>query len=127
MATNERFDAVDRAIGEQGFKLVLLMRLSPVFPYNVLNYALGLTKITFPRYALGSWLGMIPGTLLYVYFGAGVRSLAEVAAQAEGDGETTTAQRVFFWAGLAAAIIVAVLVTRIARNALRKTAPAAAS
>lgn len=126
MAGNEKFAAVDSAIGEQGFKLVLLMRLSPVFPYNLLNYVLGLTNISFRRYALGTWLGMIPGILMYVYIGAGVRSLAEVAAQAEGQGERPLIQRIFFWTGLAIAIIVAVLVTRLARRALRKTAPKAA-
>ncbi len=126
MARNEKFAAVDSAIGAQGFKLVLLMRLSPVFPYNFLNYALGLTNVSFRHYALATWLGMIPGILMYVYLGAGVRSLAEVAAQAEGRRETPLAQRIFFWAGLAIAVLVAVLVTRIARRALRKAAPHAA-
>jgi uncharacterized membrane protein YdjX (TVP38/TMEM64 family) len=126
MAKNEKFTAVDSAIGAQGFKLVLLMRLSPVFPYNLLNYALGLTNVSFRKYALATWLGMIPGILMYVYLGAGVRSLAEVAARAEGRGAAPLAQRIFFWAGLAIAVIVVILVTRIARRALRKAAPKAA-
>ena len=125
MTNNERFAAIDSAIGQQAFKLILLMRLSPVFPYNFLNYALGLTKASFRHYALGTALGMIPGILMYVYLGAGVRSLAEVAAQAEGKGETPLAQRIFFWAGLAVAVVVVVLVTRIARRALKRQAPEA--
>jgi uncharacterized membrane protein YdjX (TVP38/TMEM64 family) len=64
VAGNARFAAIDRAVGTQGFKMVLLMRLSPVFPYNLLNYSLGLTTVRFTDYALAS-IGMLPGTLLY--------------------------------------------------------------
>jgi uncharacterized membrane protein YdjX (TVP38/TMEM64 family) len=80
-----------------------LTRLSPVFPFNLLNYAFGLTKIAFWKYALSSWIGMIPGTIMYVYFGAGLRSLADVAA---GQVEKGAAGRIFFWFGLAVTIIV---------------------
>ncbi len=115
VARNKKFAAVDEAVAQQGFKIVLLTRLSPVFPFNLLNYAFGLTKISFWKYALGSWIGMLPGTLMYVYFGAGLRSLADVAS---GNIEKNTAGKLFFWLGLAATIIVTVFVTRIARKAL---------
>lgn len=114
---NEKFAAIDNAVGREGFKIVFLTRLSPVFPFNLLNYAFGLTKVSFGRYALGSWLGMLPGTLMYVYFGAGLRSLADVAA---GKVETGTAGRVFFWVGLGATIVVTVFVTHIARKSLKQ-------
>jgi len=117
VARNKKFAAVDEAVAQQGFKIVLLTRLSPVFPFNILNYAFGLTKISFWKYALGSWIGMLPGTLMYVYFGAGLRSLADVAA---GNVEKNAAGRLFFWLGLAATIAVTVFVTRIARKALRQ-------
>jgi len=120
VARNEKFAAIDQAVAHQGFKIVLLTRLSPIFPFNVLNYAFGLTNISFWKYALGSWIGMIPGTLMYVYFGAGLRSLADVAAGNVGKG---MAGRLFFWFGLAATIAVTVFVTRIARNALRQAVP----
>lgn len=122
VAKNEKFAAVDQAVAQQGFKIVLLIRLSPIFPFNVLNYAFGLTNISFWKYAIASWIGMIPGTLMYVYFGAGLRSLADVAA---GNVEKGMAGRLFFWLGLAVTIAVAVFVTRIARNALRQTVPSA--
>jgi len=64
VARNKKFAAIDEAVAQQGFKIVLLTRLSPVFPFNLLNYAFGLTKISFWKYALGSWLGMIPGTIM---------------------------------------------------------------
>ena len=66
IAANEKFAAIDNAIGHQSFKIVLLTRLSPVFPFSLLNYAFGLTKVSFTKYILGSWLGMLPGTIMYV-------------------------------------------------------------
>ena len=113
---NPKFTAVDEAVGRQGFKIVLLLRLSPVFPFNFLNYALGLTKVSFGKYALASFIGMLPGGLMYVYFGSVARSLADVAA---GKVQGSWAGQVFFWLGLAATIVVAGFVTRLARKSLR--------
>ncbi len=120
VAKNKKFAAIDEAVAQQGFKIVLLTRLSPVFPFNMLNYAFGLTKISFWKYALASWIGMMPGTIMYVYFGAGLRSLADVAA---GNVEKGTAGTAFFWLGLVATIVVTIFVTRIARNALKQAVP----
>ncbi len=117
---NKKFAAIDEAVAQQGFKIVLLTRLSPVFPFNMLNYAFGLTKISFWKYALGSWIGMMPGTIMYVYFGAGLRDLAAVAA---GNLEKSTAGTIFFWIGMGVTLIVTVFVTRIARKALRQAVP----
>jgi uncharacterized membrane protein YdjX (TVP38/TMEM64 family) len=121
VAANPRFRAIDQAVAENGFKIVLLTRLSPVFPFTLLNYAFGLTKVRFRDYLVASWLGMLPGTVLYVYLGSTVRELADLAA---GNVEQTPAQKVFFWAGLAVTVVVTVLVTRIARNALKQAVPA---
>jgi len=117
VARNAKFGAIDTAVGEQGLKIVLLTRLSPAFPFNMLNYAFGLTRIPFWKYALGSWIGMMPGTVMYVYFGAGLRSLAELST---GKVETGTAGRVFFVAGLIATVVVTIFVTRLARRALKQ-------
>jgi uncharacterized membrane protein YdjX (TVP38/TMEM64 family) len=117
VAANEKFAAIDNAVGRQGFKIVLLTRLSPVFPFVLLNYAFGLTKVSFWKYALASWIGMLPGTLMYVYFGAGLRSLADVAA---GKVDAGPAGQIFFWLGLVATMAVAVFVTRLARKAIKQ-------
>ncbi len=110
-----RFAAIDRAIAEQGRKVVFLLRLSPVIPFNVLNYALGLTQVRAIDFLVAS-VGMIPGTLLYVYSG----KLASVVVGAAG--ATTpprgTAFYVVLGLGLAATAAVTVLVTRVARRAL---------
>ena len=117
VSDNPKFTAVDEAVGREGFKIVLLLRLSPVFPFNFLNYALGLTKVSFGKYALASFIGMLPGGLMYVYLGSVARSLADVAA---GKVQGGWAGQVFFWLGLAATIVVAIFVTRLARNSLRE-------
>jgi pyruvate/2-oxoglutarate dehydrogenase complex dihydrolipoamide dehydrogenase (E3) component/uncharacterized membrane protein YdjX (TVP38/TMEM64 family) len=111
---NRKFAAIDEAVGQEGFKIVLLTRLSPVFPFNLLNYAFGLTQVPFWKYALASWIGMLPGTIMYVYFGTGLRSLADAAAGVE----TGRTGQVFMVIGLALAIAVAVIVTQVARRAL---------
>ena len=58
---NEKFAAIDRAVADEGWKIVLLTRLSPVFPFTLLNYAFGLTRVRLSHYVLASWIGMIPG------------------------------------------------------------------
>jgi uncharacterized membrane protein YdjX (TVP38/TMEM64 family) len=115
LAGNEKFAAIDRAVAAEGRKIVLLLRLSPVFPFNLLNYALGLTQVRFRDYMLAS-IGMLPGTLLYVYYGA---LAGEVAALAGGAGTPKGAGYYAVLAiGLAATIAVTTVVTRIARRAL---------
>ncbi len=117
VAGNARFAAIDRAVGAQGFKMVLLMRLSPVFPYNLLNYSLGLTTVRFTDYALAS-IGMLPGTLLYAYYGVLAGDVARLAGGAAVErGPTDYA---LWLLGLFAAITVVTLVTRAASRALRE-------
>jgi uncharacterized membrane protein YdjX (TVP38/TMEM64 family) len=117
LADNERFAAIDRAIGAQGRRIVFLLRLSPLFPFNLLNYALGLTRVRFPDYLVAS-AGMLPGTLLYVYYGKVAGDVARLA------GGTTAPRGAGYYAvlglGLAATVAVTTLVTRTARRALRE-------
>src|SRR5882762_785038 len=110
---NEKFATIDRAVADEGWKIVLLTRLSPVFPFTLLNYAFGLTRVKLSHYVLASWLGMIPGTVMYVYLG----SLVNVGA---GHRQRTTGEWVLYGVGLLATVIVTVFVTRLARRALAK-------
>lgn len=119
---NARFAAVDAAVAREGFKIVLLTRLSPVFPFNLLNFAYGLTRVPIGQYMLASWIGMLPGTVMYVYFGSVAEDVASV-----GSGEKTTAEWVLTLVGFAAAVVVTILVTRVARRALADAAPKAAA
>src|SRR5204862_6315498 len=79
---NDKFRNIDNAIGQQGAKLVFLLRLSPVIPFNLSNYFYGLTGVKFWPYVLASWIGMMPGTFLYVYIGGAAK--AAVFAAADG-------------------------------------------
>ena len=115
IAGNERFAAVDRAVERDGRKIMLLLRLSPVFPFNLLNYALGLTRVRFGDY-LVACVGMLPGTLLYVYYGA---LAGEVAALAGGaTAEKGAGYYSLLGVGLVATLAVTTVVTRSARRAL---------
>src|SRR4029453_5802878 len=110
---NEKFATIDRAVADEGWKIVLLTRLSPVFPFTLLNYAFGLTRVKLSHYVLASWLGMIPGTVMYVYLG----SLVNVGA---GHRQRTTGEWILYSVGLLATVTVTIFVTRLARKALAK-------
>ncbi|HYN20419.1 MAG TPA: TVP38/TMEM64 family protein [Thermoanaerobaculia bacterium] len=116
IAGDPRFAAIDKAVGREGFKIVALLRLSPVFPFNLLNYALGLTKVRFLHYFAAS-AAMLPGTLLYVYYGAAADSLA---AAGSGKTEKGTGDWVLLGLGLVITILVTTFVTRLAGRALRQ-------
>jgi uncharacterized membrane protein YdjX (TVP38/TMEM64 family) len=116
VAGNPRFAAVDAAVGARGFRVVLLLRLSPVIPFNLLNYTLGLTRVRTRDYALATLLGMVPGTLLYVYLGSLVTSAAQLTSGQRPDPGPYG--RILFWGGLAATVLATVVITRVARRAL---------
>lgn len=120
---NPRFAAIDRAVGRAGLKIVLLTRLSPIFPFNLLNYAFGVTGVSTRDYVLGSLIGMLPGTLMYVYLGSLITSVSELAAGRASGGST---QQLFYFSGLAATVVVSVYVTHIARRALAEATDGAA-
>lgn len=110
-----RLRAIDAAVGREGFKIVLLLRLSPLFPFNVLNYALSLSKVRVSTYVLASFLGMLPGTALYVYLG----SLAPAAAElASAGGRGGSGRTILYVVGLVATVAAAAIGTRAARRAL---------
>ncbi|WP_245912513.1 TVP38/TMEM64 family protein [Brunnivagina elsteri] len=110
-----KFQAVDRAVGSEGLKIVFLTRLSPLFPFNLLNYAFGITQVSIKDYILGS-MGMIPGTVMYVYIGSLTSDLAMVGM------ESPQTNPILQWSlriiGFAATVAVSLSVTRIARKAL---------
>lgn len=110
-----RFAAVDDAIGDEGWRIVLLTRCCPIFPYIFQNYAFGLTRVRFSEYALGTFFGLVPTTLLFSYLGAMGRSGAEAAAS--GASPLLLSLRV---AGLVATIAVTVYLARVSQRALAR-------
>jgi pyruvate/2-oxoglutarate dehydrogenase complex dihydrolipoamide dehydrogenase (E3) component/uncharacterized membrane protein YdjX (TVP38/TMEM64 family) len=115
-ADNAKFRSLDQAIGKQGFKMVLLTRLSPVFPFVLLNYLLGLTAVRTPSYVMANLLGMLPATFLFVYIGAAARD----ALAGQMDAAAGLYQQILKYVGLLATVAVVVIVTRVARKALRE-------
>ncbi len=115
-----KFAAVDQAVQQAGFKIVLLTRLSPAFPFNVLNYLFSITKVRTRDYFFASWIGMLPGTLMFVYFGTAIKNLADLAA---GRFDGGTSQKILLGIGLLATVVVTVYITRLARAAIREYVP----
>lgn len=114
---NAKFKAVDEAVAREGWKIVGLTRLSPVFPFNLLNYAYGLTRVSLRDYFFASWIGMLPGTVMYVYLGSLAGDLARLGA---GEHTRSAGEWALYGVGLAATVAVTVYVTRIARAALAR-------
>jgi uncharacterized membrane protein YdjX (TVP38/TMEM64 family) len=118
IARSPRFAAVSDAVAANGRRIVFLLRLSPVVPFNVLNYALGVTRVRFVDYLIAS-VGMIPGTVLYVYYGTVAGALATASAGgahvAKGRG-----YYVLLVVGLLATVAATAMITRVATRALRE-------
>jgi uncharacterized membrane protein YdjX (TVP38/TMEM64 family) len=110
-----KFRALDRALDTRGFWIVLLTRMSPLFPFSLLNYAYGVTAVRPRDYILGSWIGMFPATMLYVYVGSAAASLTQALS---GKVQTGVSGVALLGVGFASTITVTVLVTRIARRQL---------
>lgn len=119
VSANPKFKAIDEAVASGGLRLVILLRLSPLFPFNLLNYTLGLTRVSLRDFVLGSAIGMVPGTFLYLYIGSLVTSASQLlSGDRPSAGPLGTA---LYVAGLVATLAVTVMVTRTARAALAKT------
>lgn len=116
MKGDRRFSALDEAMGKEGWRIVLLTRLAPVFPYVLLNYALGLTRVSLLEYVWATWLGLLPGTSVIVYLG----SLTGETAR-RGVSAATPARWAFYALGLAATLLLAFKLSRMAGRALRQT------
>lgn len=120
MAQRARFGQLERDVARDGFKIVLLSRLSPVLPSNVLNYALGVTAVRLRDFALASWLGMFPITLAYVYIGS---TLASLAGLEQNDRPMQAWHVVLYVVGLLSTVAVVALLARLARQAIRSGFP----
>ncbi|KAI5073471.1 hypothetical protein GOP47_0011484 [Adiantum capillus-veneris] len=112
-AGNKKFLAIDKAIGEKSFRVVALLRLSPLLPFSLGNYLYGLTSVKLLPYVLGSWLGMLPGTWAYVSAGAVGRALIQQEAKNPFSGGRE--QLLTLGVGLLITLSVAAYVTRLAK------------
>ncbi|MGC8714564.1 MAG: TVP38/TMEM64 family protein [Leptodesmis sp.] len=115
-----KFQAIDVAVAREGLKIVLLARLSPLFPFNLLNYAFGITRVSLKDYAIGS-VGMIPGSVMYVYLGSLVGDIAVLGMPQEMGAQAQTVQWLIKIVGFLATVTVSLYITRIAKKALNQT------
>lgn len=120
MRSNERFEKLDDAIGSGTWKLVLLLRLSPIVPFGFANYALGLTRVEFVPSTLATFVGMLPGTFVYVYLGF-------IGAESLHGGGKTTGQWILLGVGLLASAALVFWLTRMAKAQLSERGNAAHS
>ncbi|KAK9289136.1 hypothetical protein L1049_017609 [Liquidambar formosana] len=112
-----RFRAVAIAIQRSGFKIVLLLRLVPLLPFNMLNYLLSVTPVPIGEYMLASWLGMMPITFALVYVGTTLKDLSDVT---HGWSEFSTRRWAFLISGLMVSVVLMICVTKVAKAALEK-------
>lgn len=111
--TQPKFTSIDRAVAKEGWKIVGLTRLSPLFPFVFLNYAFGVTKVSLRDYFFASWIGMLPGTIMYVYIGSIPKTALEVTS-----GNTDTWRLILNIIGFIATVGVTIYITKIAKKAL---------
>ncbi|WP_353930053.1 TVP38/TMEM64 family protein [Okeanomitos corallinicola TIOX110] len=115
-----KFKAIDHAVTQEGWKIVLLTRLSPLFPFNLLNYAFGVTNVSIFDYILGSF-GIIPGTVMYVYIGSITTNLTLISTNTQPTSlEIKIWQYILQAVGLIATIYVSFYITKIAQKALNE-------
>ncbi|MEG4810504.1 TVP38/TMEM64 family protein [Microcoleus sp. F8-D3] len=121
MESHPKFKALDRAVSQQGLKIVFLTRLCPLFPFNLLNYALGITQVSLKDYVLGSF-GMIPGTIMYVYSGSLVGEVAAIGtATVYASPQDAAVKWLINIISFMATVAVTVFITRIASKALEES------
>ncbi|MCC5630956.1 TVP38/TMEM64 family protein [Nostoc sphaeroides] len=121
MDKHPKFKAIDLAVAKEGWKIVLLTRLSPIFPFNLLNYAFGVTQVSLKDYILGSF-GILPGTVMYVYIGSLAGNIAMINTYNQPIApETQIWQWIMQGVGLIATVAVTIYITKIAQKALAQS------
>lgn len=111
---NEKFHAIDQAVQQRGLLVIILIRIAPLLPFAAINYLLAMTAVSRRDYLVGSAVGMLPFTLLYVYLG---QAATDVVALLEGK-ETSHWSIWGLAIGVVAAIVVSVIIQRLAHRAL---------
>ena len=113
----KNFTSLDEAVSKKGFLIVFLTRLSPVFPFSLINYVYGITKIKLRDYSIATFIGIMPGSLLYVYLGSTAKNLQNLFGEGAPESPAQTYLKI---GGLIATVVITVVITRIASNALKE-------
>lgn len=110
---NRKFTTIDHAIGREGWKIVILLRMLPV-PFGLSNYLYGLTAIDFWHYMFATWVGMLYGNVVFVYLGA----VGKQSLESGGLGQRHPLEYALTAVSIVAAFSVSAVLRRIARNAV---------
>ena len=125
-STGKTFASLDQSVKEEGFMLVMLIRCSPLHPYAFLNYAFGVTSIPVMDYAAASFFGMLPATIMEVYFGSGLKNIADIMVGKTNEDEQE-GSNFFFWFGISLTLISTIWITLWVKKKLAKlSAPSSA-
>lgn len=117
LARTPTFNALDDATHDHGFLIVLLTRLSPLIPFNVLNYILGLTKVSLKDYCLATWIGMLPATLAYTYAGSVTKDIFAITT---GASQKSTTDYVLLLIGLISTVVLVIFLTQKTKRILNE-------
>jgi uncharacterized membrane protein YdjX (TVP38/TMEM64 family) len=117
IGSNPKFQALDEAVAREGWKMVLLVRLCPIFPFPVINYGFGITRVSLKEYIWASWVGMMPAMVVLVYIGSLASSLANLGS---GGRARTPFEWTLYVVGLVMALVVTIYITRVAKRALQE-------
>ena len=111
--------AIDAALKSEGLKVMVLLRLSPIIPFNAFNYVIAATAVSLRHYTL-ALVAMIPATVGYVYIGATIAEAVSRSAAGEGASTAQTVQTVFLIVGAVAALVAVAAVAWVAKRRLRR-------
>ena len=117
LPAHPRLLALDRAIGRQGFRIVALVRLCSFFPYDLMSYLFGLTRVSAGKYILATWLGRLPEIVVWAYLGSNAKEWSDVVT---GKAQSGLGEQILLWLGLAATVAVVVVLAEISRRALHE-------
>jgi uncharacterized membrane protein YdjX (TVP38/TMEM64 family) len=116
-AKSRKFHALDHAATNDGLKLVILTRISPILPHSLVSCAFGLSRMSLPRYLLASWIGFLPISAAYAYCGA------VIGRAAKGGLHQGPQAWIAYTVEISITILVTIWITRIAHKALKACAP----
>lgn len=118
LTQNSYLKAVDLAIASEGWKIACLLHLSPLIPFNILNYVLGISKIAFKDFVLATLVGILPGVLLYTFFGSAIGDLSMVIMRISDDSYSKT-QWLFSIVGIIVTLLLTIYLGFVARKQLK--------
>lgn len=116
---NSYLKAINKVVVAEGWKIACLLHLSPIIPFNILNYALGASQITYKNFIVATSVGILPGVILYVFLGSTIGDLT-MAVMGKSDSANSTIQWLVSAIGVVATLALTIYLAKIARQQITK-------